>query len=326
MKTHPAPAPFSLLRNACTLLLLMVVASGCDKDPKPAAGQATQVAAKVNADEISVHQVNNALSQLPNVPMNSVGEVRKEILSKLVNQQLAVQQAEELKLDRDPGVLMKLDSSKRDILTRAYLARVVAGLPKPTTEDARKFYASHPELFSERRIYRLQEINLVPSANAPVAELRKLAAAKSMEEIAGWLKKQNVPYTFYFGTRTAEVIPLPMLSTLAKLKDGQTEVFESPQKTTILHVESSELKPVNEETALKQIPQFLANEHAKHAITSELDRLKTKAKIEYVGEFADAAPTGTAGKEATEQKSPVAVEAGKPQLDQSIEKGIAGLK
>lgn len=315
MKTHSDFGLHSFLRNLLVMVMLLL-ASACSETKKPA----TQVAAKVNNDEISVHQVNNALSQLPNVPVDSVDKVRKDILTKLVNQQLAVQQAVDQKIDRAPDVMMMLDTARRDILTRAYLSRLVAGLPKPTAEDAKKFYTSHPELFAQRRVYRLHEITLAPT-NMPVTELRMLAASKTMEEIAAWLKKQNASYTAHVGTRPAEQIPLPALTILSQLKDGQTTVIQTPQSIDVVHVESSQLAPVDEATALKQIPKFLANEQAKMAIASELDRLKTKAKIVYLGEFASMAPV-VAAKEAPV----VADESTPPPPVSSIEKGIAGLK
>ena len=114
------------LRVLPIIAALLVVA--CSEPKKPA----TQVVAKVNDDEISIHQVNNALAQIPNVPVDSRDKLKKEILARLVNEELTVQKAESMKIDRSPEVMMLIDQAKREILTRAYLARLIAGLPKPT--------------------------------------------------------------------------------------------------------------------------------------------------------------------------------------------------
>lgn len=332
MNTQNPVSPAQHLRKVLPLALLLVM-TACSEGKKPA----TQVVAKVNNDEISIHQVNNALAHIPNVPVDSVDKVKKDVLAKLVNQQLAVQQAEAQKIDRSPEVMMQIDEARREILTRAYLNRLVAGLPKPSEDEARKFYQSHPELFSDRHVYKLQEIALETN-NPPVADLKTFAQGKSMEDIAAWLKKQNIPFTMHSGTRAAEQIPLSVLPQLAAFKDGQTGIFEpTPHSAVVMHLESSQSAPVDEKTALEKIPRYLANEQAKVAIGNDLERLKTQAKIEYLGDFAAMSPN-QAGTQppviAEAEKSPPAASPASAQPNNqqpkpetmNVEKAIAGLK
>lgn len=308
MKTHPARASNSLPYKLLLLGTAMLLATGCNESKKPV----TQVAATVNGDEISVHQVNNAMTQLRNVPVDNMDKLRRDILNKLINQQLAVQQAQEQKIDRSPNVMMQIDEAKREILTRTYLNRLIAGLPKPSAADAKQFYDSHPQIFSQRRLYKLQEITLETN-NPPVADLKAFDEGKSMEEIAVWLKKRNIAYTLRSGTRGAEQIPLPILNVLTTFKDGQTGILEpTPNSVIIVHLDSSQAAPVDEKTALKQIPGYLANEQARLAVNSDLERLKTKAKIEYMGEFASMSPNQAA------QPAPAAAEAEKPQPPKQV--------
>jgi hypothetical protein len=179
---------------------------------------------------------------------------------------------------------MMMDAAKREILTKAYLSQLVANMPQPSEQESSKFYEAHPELFAQRRIYKLQEI-VIPVKDAPVDEIRQLASDKSMDEIVTWLKGKNIKFRTGGATRAAEQISLPMLSQIASLQDGQTKVIEGPESLTIVHLVSSELSPVDKETAMQRIPRFLANEQAKEVINEDLKRLKTAAKIEYLNDF-----------------------------------------
>ena len=155
--------------NIISILLVPSVAlgiAGCgNKDaekPKPA----TQIAAKVNSGEISVHQLNYVLTRTPGagaVSAEMAPKIRREVLDRLVDQELAVEKAIEKKLDRSPEVLLALENARREILARAYVEQITAGAPKPTIEEAKKYYAENPPLFAERRIYNIQEI-VLPAA------------------------------------------------------------------------------------------------------------------------------------------------------------------
>ena len=285
--------PSSLLRNTLLAGLSLMILTGCS-DSEAEKKPATQIVAKVNGDEITVHQLNNAVAKVPNVTQENIDAVRKEVLEKLINQQLAVQQAEKNKMDRSAEVVMMMDAAKREILTKAYLSQLVANLPQPTEQEATKFYDEHPELFAQRRIYKLQEI-VIPAKDAPpVDEIRQVASEKSMDDIVAWLKGKSIQFRTGGATRAAEQISLSMLSQIASLQDGQTKVIEGPEAVTVVHLVSSELSPVSKETAMQRIPRFLANEQAKDIINEDLQRLKTTAKIEYLNDFQSMAKQETA--------------------------------
>jgi EpsD family peptidyl-prolyl cis-trans isomerase len=304
--------PSFTIRNSLMIGASLLFLAACSDADKPA----TQIVAKVNDDEITVHQLNSALAKVPNVTPENADEVRKEVLEKLINQQLAVQQAEKNKLDRSAEVVMMMDAAEREILTKAYLSQLVANLPQPSEAEAGKFYDEHPELFAERRIYKLQEI-VIPTENAPADQIRQAAEGKSMEDIVAWLRSQNIPHRTNGATRAAEQISLPMLAEVASMQDGQTKVIETPQAMTIVHLVASERMPLSREAALERIPRFLANEQAKVAINEDLDRLKSTARIEYFNEYENLARQAPA--------EPVAASHPADSDAVNVEKGIAGL-
>lgn len=306
----------TLRTGAVIAVAAATLLAACGDDKKPA----TQLAAKVNADEISIHQVNNALALAGQVPPDKVDLARREVLNRLVDQQVAVQQAVEQKLDRSPEVMMSIEAARKDILTRAYFAKLISSLPKPEADEIRKYHAEHPQLFTQRRIFNIEEILMRPGS-VPGETLRGMATSKSLPEIASWLKGQGVPYSVKSEARASEMIPLEMLPKLTSLKDGQITVVEQPGVVAVMRLAGSRPAPVDEANSLKAIEVFLANQRARDAVNREVERLKSLATIEYMNEFAVAAgekPTATAAK--AEEKAPAAGPAA------GLEKGIAALK
>jgi EpsD family peptidyl-prolyl cis-trans isomerase len=303
----------SLNKHVILSIALLFITSCSDADnEKPAA---TQIVAKVNDDEISVHQLNNSMAQMPQIAPENLANVRMDLVGKLVNEQLAVQQAISLKLDRSSEVMMQIEAARREILTKAYLKQLVSALPKPSTEDAQKFYDAHPELFAERRIFNLQQIT-IPTPHPPVAEIQKLTADKNMTDIVTALKENKIVFTAGAATRAAEQIPLTTLTTITKAEEGKINIIESPQAITIVRVEASQLAPLPQESALQRIPQFLMNDQAKLAINEKLTQLKASSKIVYMNEFSDAAKSVATLPAPSSKPAPV---------NDSVEKGIAGI-
>jgi EpsD family peptidyl-prolyl cis-trans isomerase len=321
----------SITRYSLTALAVAaaVTLSACgSKEDKKVA---TQVAAKVGSEEISVHQINQVLSRAntANATPEGAKAMSREVLEKLIDQQLAVDQATESKLHRSPDVVTQIEAARREILTRAYMQQIAAALPKVTPEEAKKYFTDNPQLFSERRIFNVQEI-VVPASAGMAGQFREfVSAGKSMEEVATILKSKDIKFGGGAATRAAEQIPLELLKQLHATKDGQSIVIGAPQTVTLLRVVSSQVAPITEAAALPRIEQFLGNQRATEAVAAKIKELRAAAKITYMGDFvktedtaatpAEAAPAAAA---APAPAAPAAADAGKS----AIEKGVAGLK
>lgn len=310
-------------------MLAFALTACSDKDNKKVA---TQVAARVGSQEISVHQINQMLSRANPAGLSPQGAqaMRKDVLEKLIDQQLAVGQATEKKLDRSPEVVAQLEAARREVLARAYIQQVVGALPKPGADEQQKYYTDHPQLFAQRRIFNLQEI-LVPAAALPVAAepLKALVnAGKSMEEMAVWLKGREIKFTGGAATRAAEQIPLDLLPKVHALKDGQAAIIESTQGLTVVRLVSSQPAPVTQANALPRIEQFLSNQRGAEAVTKTIKELRAKDTITYMGDFAktaDAVTPATPVNAVARSAEPPATSGG-ASASTAIEKGIAGLK
>ncbi|MBP6902238.1 MAG: EpsD family peptidyl-prolyl cis-trans isomerase [Burkholderiaceae bacterium] len=271
-----------LVALAATAALL----AGCgDKKDKAA----TQTAAKVNGDEITVHQINFVLQQQRGLKPEQADAASKQILTRLVDQQLALQKADELKLDRDPKVVQQLEAAKREILARAYLEKVGEGAAKPSAEEVQKYYDANPALFSQRRIYSLQEIGIEAKPEQVQVLRDKLAAAKNIAEFVEFLKANDFKFAGNQAVRAAEQLPLQSLGALSKLQDGQALLNQGPNGVQVVVLAGSRSQPVTLDQARPAIEQFLLNDRKRKLLETDIKGLREKAKIEYLGKFADAA-------------------------------------
>ncbi len=269
-----------------------VMLAGCGEKKDKAA---SQTAAKVNKDEVTVHQINFVLQQQRNLRPEQADTAAKQILERLIDQQLALQKAEEGKLDRDPRVVQQLEAARREVIARAYVEKVGEGAPKPSPEEIKKYYDEKPALFRERRVYSIQEI-AIEARPEQVEELRaKLAAAKSINEFVEYLKGAGYRFGGNQAVRAAEQLPFNTLEAMAKMKDGQAMVVPTPQGVQVVVLAGSRSQPVTEEQARPAIEQFLLNERRRKLVDEDIKALRAAAKIEYVGKFAGGAASAPAG-------------------------------
>jgi EpsD family peptidyl-prolyl cis-trans isomerase len=279
-----AQSPALLGMAIAVAAVLTMTGCGETKD-KPA----TQTAAKVNKEEITVHQINFALSQQRGLRADQQAAARKQVLERLIDQELTLQKAAELKIDRDAKVQQQLEAARREIISRAYLERVGETATRPTAAEVEKYYADKPALFKERRIYNLQEIAIEAKPDQ-VPQLRsKLQSAKNVNEFVEYLKANDFRFAGNQAVRAAEQLPLASLDTFAKMSDGQAMLNPTPTGATVVVVAGSRSQPVDLQRATPAIEQFLLNERKRDILAKDLKSLRDAAKIEYVGQFAEAA-------------------------------------
>lgn len=307
-------------------LLVAALLGGCgDKKEEAAADKpASQVAAKVNGTELTVHQVNYALQRIPNLDKGQAKPASLQVVRNLVDQELVVQKALEDKLDRDPLVVQALDTARRQILAEAYMRRKLGTPGEPSDGEISAYFNSHPEMFTNRKIYRLQEVSIKAPKEKHDAIRKQLEASKTLNDFMAWLKAENLPVKAGQAVKAAEQLPPAVLPKLAQMPDGQALVANAPDGLLVIVVADSQAQPVTLEQAKPAISGMLRNEARQKAAKAELDALKANAKIEYVGEFADAGKDNAAPAAAQPAAAKTPAPATDPDAD-AINKGMSGL-
>ena len=293
--------------------------AGCNKG---SSDTPTQTAVKVNKDEITVLEINEQISRLPGgLSPDQVDQAKRNALDSLVHRKLLVQQAIEQKLERDPAVLSALESARENILAQAYVTRVITPQAKPSEQEIHQYYVDNPDLFSQRKIFRVNEFTI----GASPEQSREIQAAapgmNSLDQLGKWLGERKIPFAFEGGVRNAEQLPMQILPKVAALRKNEILVFLPPDgRLRAVQVLDSAVQPVEEKMAAPVIEGYLTNTKRDKLATEEVQRLQKSGKIEYLGEYARIA-AGTPAPAPVPAPAPAAA-AG----DASKEKGISGLK
>ena len=315
-----------IVATLCAAVWMTGMLAGCNAKEGSDKKSPSQVAVKVNKEEISVHQVNTLLSRSGNIPQDQVARARSAAVERLVDQELLLQQALGSKLDRNPNVMQMIDFSRREILARAYGEQVMSGAVQPTETQVSEFYDKNPELFSKRRIYDLREISLqVPPER--FEEVRaQVQSTGNPQQLTAWFNEQKIPFAVNAGIKPAEQIPLEILKNLAQLNAGQAAFARTPVGAILIFIVGVRDEPVDRATAKPVIQNFLLNQARAESMRAEVKRLRAAASIDYVGEFAP--PAAASPAPAPAEQGPVVTPdaASEDSVQSMMEKGAIKLK
>jgi EpsD family peptidyl-prolyl cis-trans isomerase len=269
------------------LLISTLLIGGCSKKENAGSKKSNdQVVAKVNGEEITIHQVNFQLSRMGQMSQEQAKTASKQVLANLVTQEMLKQKALEAKLDQDPMILQALALSKDQLLAQAYLQKTLEKAPKASTSEIDNFYKEHPELFENRRIFRLQEL-VVNIGKDKFEEASESLKTKSIDEIASWLKDKKYSFSVNSNVKAAEEMPMGLLNRLQTLKDGAILLVPNDKTFNILQVVASQTQPITRSKATPIIEQYFFNQNKNSLAKKEMIALNEKAKIEFVGAFSD---------------------------------------
>lgn len=274
-------------RFACLAIVAVAVAlAGCNSKE---AGGPSQVVANVNGEEITELQVNQALERQENLKPDQLESLSRKVVAALVQQEIVLRKAREVKIDREQRVVQNVEALKRDAVSRAYLERIAEGAARPSPKDVQTYFEGNPALFTQRKIYTFQEIS-VQVAEAQKAEIETLISTlKSPTELEGFLKTKQIPARSERTTAAAENLPLPLLQRISVLKPGQGLILPAIGGLRVVLLLNAQESPTTEEQARPAIATYLMNQNKRKAVEMELVSLRTATKVEYFGKYADLA-------------------------------------
>lgn len=242
--------------------------------------------ARVGDEVITEAELQRALSAVDSADAETALALRGQVVDSLIDQRLLSRAARDEKLDALPEVRLAIEDAQRKVLGDAYMARRYKDLKPPTDTEISDYYLRHPELFAERRLYHMRELELNLSA-ARLSEVEtRIRQSRDFGEFLSWLKLQGIRTHAREAIEPAEQIPMNILAQLKNLQNGQVIVqVLGKQRIRIVQLISSQPQQITPEQAHGAIVRVLEARARKARLDSEIKTLRRDEKIEYVQGF-----------------------------------------
>lgn len=264
----------------CTLLAATTIISGCGDDNSAPKDQ-SQVLAKVNGKEITIMQLNQLLVSQPKVDE----KIKKQLLDKLIDQELLIQKSEELKLDRNPEVLQNIEYSKRQVLAQAAASKLIGENAEPSSTDIKNYYTSNAAMFENRNLFDV-DVFVINKTDANKITNTELQNSTSAIVTAQVLDKLGVTYKQNHAKRYSEQLPDAIVKQLNQIKDGDMIKTSGENGEVVLMQLKSRLPlPVTETDAEQTIRQILINKNLQEKMQEKMNVIRSNSKIEIVSDL-----------------------------------------
>jgi hypothetical protein len=157
-------------------------------------------------------------------------------------------------------------------------------------------------LFSERRLYSLQEFAMEASDEDRVRIQAALKTATTVEGIGDALRKMGMRYRTRLLAHAAEDLPMGVLESVAKLSEGQSVLMQQAGSARIYMLLHAQAAPVDRNLAKGPIEAYLLGERKRELVAQGMKPLREHAQIEYQGSFAQVASAANAAAAASTPK------------------------
>lgn len=270
------------------VFVLSAFLSGCGGGAETEESKSnTQVVAKVNGVEVTVHQLNQLLARV-RVPEGEFSreEIEKRALDSLIERELVLQAAKGVKLDREPAVLSALEEAKDKVLIERYVQRTLESVSKPTDEKIQQFYDNFPELFADRKMYVFTKLAISADGEQVDQMIEQVKQGSSIDQIVAQLKQLDIEYKRMSEAKGEGGIAGPILHFLSALQAGDIGYLKMTDGLLVVELHNVLDQSVSLEEAKGAIAKQLLLEERKKASKKLVDSLKETAEVEYVGKFA----------------------------------------
>lgn len=291
------------------MLLAAMSLSACGDQKK----KTNKVLANVNGHEITATQLDAELQYASGAAEENAVQrqaMRKQAMEALIDREVLLEEASRNKLDRDPKLLQVIERFKTQAIVQAYLESKGANLAKPSKAEIDAYFQSHPELFAHRKVLDIEQLTIA-AKDFSGALKSQMDTTRSLDQMEGWLKQHNIAYVKTQLTYTSGDLPEQIIGKIKNLGRNHLFVMQDGKQNLLCALTELRDSPVTGDAAAAQIERYLLNKKMQEVAATEIARLRSSAKLEYVDKSAGlitdeppvtAEPSGKGRREVAEVK------------------------
>lgn len=265
----------------------LICLSGCGED-KAAAAPKGQVVATADGMEITQRELAAEMDLMTGAAADDPDKAREAALQQIIARKLLAREARARKLDDSPDFGLLKQRAEESVLEAMLQRAMTRNLPAPTIEDARRYMADNPDLFTQRKLFSLEQIR-APLARGQ-ALIDKLKPLTSLQEVEALFAREAVQFQRDMGTLDAMQSPPALVKQMLALPTGEIFILPLQDSLTVNRIIEIRTSPVDEGEAERFALRYLRHKGISDTLKNQLAEVmkKHKDKIRYQRGFGPA--------------------------------------
>lgn len=258
---------------------LTLAACGKSNDEKPTG----QVVARLNGEDITQREVTAELQGTATPANMTRREAEKVALANIITRRTLANAAVERELTKSPQFLLDERRMAEQLKVQALARDIASGINAPTRDEALNFISANPQMFAERKIYLVDQIQFPRPENF---EKLGMEDTRSMEEVEKLLRDNNIEFRRQDSRLDALAANQDFITELEKLLARNPQelfMFANQQPGTPVVMQVNQVKetrvvPFIPPKAIDFAIRYEHNQRIRKALADEVEKQQAAAR------------------------------------------------
>jgi EpsD family peptidyl-prolyl cis-trans isomerase len=273
---------------AVTGCVALVACNGAKKAPTG------QVVATVGDKEITIRDLRAEMGANNAQDPKALKAAETAALRNVIGRDILADEARKEGLDKTPDFALQRQRLLDSLLVETLQRKVAAQVPQATREEAQQFVNSHPDMFAQRKVFVLDQLQM-PRPNDP-AIVKALEPLKTFDQIQALLTQDKIPFKRDTAALDALQADPRLVAAVLKLPPGELFVLPANGVLTVNQIKDTKIVPFTGDPAVSFAQQFITRQRTQEAVQRRFQSLFAAKKntVTFSKEFEPPKPPATA--------------------------------
>jgi peptidyl-prolyl cis-trans isomerase C len=234
-----------------------------------------QVVATVDGKEITLRDLKAEMAgaNLPSDP-KAMKAAEEQALQGIVNRKILAKDALDQKLDQSPDFALQKQKLTEALLVQTLQNKLIAQVPKPSPEEVDRYITDHPDLFAQRKVFVVDQIQMARPTNPDV--IKGLQPLKTLEQVQTYLTDQKIPFKRDTGALDAVGADPRLIEAILKLPAGEVFVIPSQNGLLVNQIRDTKVVPFTGPQATDYATKLITRQRTQEAVGRQLQAMVQK--------------------------------------------------